>query len=81
MIATHRDNIKAAEVMSWARAQKDPITPEVIDKNLHSITVVQYMHFDLYFISSLPVSLTTKSKILYDNANLALASKHGDASR
>ena len=50
LTATHRDNIKAAEVMSWARSQKDPITPKVIDKNLHSITDVQYMSFDLYFI-------------------------------
>ena len=36
--------------MSWARAQKDPIIPEVIDKNLHSITDVLHMSFDLYFI-------------------------------
>ena len=50
LTATHRDNIKAAEVMTWARAQTVQITPGDIDTNLHVIPDVQYMNFDLYFI-------------------------------
>ena len=50
LTATHRDNIKADELMSWARSKKDPITKELIEQELASVNDVQYMDFDLYFI-------------------------------
>ena len=50
LIAAHRDNIKAAEVMVWARAIKDPVIRELIEHESASVNDVQYMDFDLYFI-------------------------------
>ena len=52
LTATHRDSIKAAEVMSWARSKKHPITEELIERELASVNDVQYMGFDLYVISA-----------------------------